>query len=131
MRKQLIQCACITIRLHPCPVNSSLPQHFMVMGFKLCQLKWKGRDKNGFSRRWRAVAEEEEAAEMERSTDPGFSLQLVPLMAYDSVSDLRRPTAKWFIHQRLSRVLQWYGWFTCMRERRKLHLIFPISCLHS
>lgn len=21
-------------RLHPCPVNSSLPQHFMVMGFK-------------------------------------------------------------------------------------------------
>lgn len=29
-------------RLHPCPVNSSLPQHFMVMGFKLCQPKWKG-----------------------------------------------------------------------------------------
>lgn len=29
-------------RLHPCPVNSSQPERFMVMGFKLCQPKWKG-----------------------------------------------------------------------------------------
>lgn len=27
---------------------------------------------------------------MERNTDPGVSLQLVPLMAYDSISDLIR-----------------------------------------
>lgn len=69
----------------------------------------------------------DEWAEMERSMDPGFSLQLVPLMAYDSVSDLRRPTAKWFIHQRLSRVLQWHGWFTCMRELILLHPTYLMS----